>query len=105
LRPREAVKHVAVPDGGQSYNPALDDWEDLIHRKATKEQERLDKLAQVEWVPQPETIQDEPELSESEDEQPSGPSYLAKPVKALRKTQTQRNKQARQVEQVHPPSN
>jgi hypothetical protein len=103
LRPRETVDAVTVADGGQSYNPALEEWQVLINRKAIEEQDRLDKIAAKEWVPQPEDVETPaPEDSdeESEDEKTEGESFLAKPVQIKRKTQAQRNKRVRQIEQV-----
>ena len=54
LRPRDKVKAVTVASPGQSYNPTLEDWEEAINRTATEEQQRLEKIARKEWVPQPE---------------------------------------------------
>jgi Nop53 (60S ribosomal biogenesis) len=104
LRPRKAVKAVTVPDEGQSYNPTLEGWSDLIQRTAVEEQKRLDKIAQKEWVPEPEPeTLDTPKIenmSEDELEEQTGETFLAKPVQLVRKTRSQRNKQLRQLEQV-----
>lgn len=103
LRPRESVHAVTVAEAGQSYNPALEDWEDLISRTAEQEQERLTKIAMKEWVPQPEDVETPaPEVdseAEEEDQEKKGETYLGKPVKVKRKTRAQRNRQLRQQEQ------
>jgi nucleolar protein 53 len=102
LHPPESVLPVTVADRGQSYNPALEDWEHLVNRKTIEEKARLDKIAQKEWVP----VSDHAETPAGEDlgsevEENAGSSFLGKPVKAIRKTKTQRNKQLRQVQQVY----
>ena len=106
LRPREKVKAVTVAEGGQSYNPTLEDWEDIIQKTAVEEQQRLDKIAFKEWVPQPEeeveTPAHEDEDSEEEKEETTE-SFLNKPVQVRRKTTAQRNKQIRVAEQVASP--
>jgi len=106
LRPRGAVEAVQVAEGGQSYNPALEDWEDLISRTANKEEERLAKIAFREWVPVPpaeeaETpnVHDDDE-EEDEEGETQGETYLGRPVKVKRKTQAQRNKLLRQKEHL-----
>jgi len=103
LRPRESVDAVTVAKAGQSYNPALEDWEDLISQTAEQEQARLAKIAMKEWVPQPEDIETPAPEASSEDEseeEEKGETYLGKPVKVKRKTRAQRNKQLRQQEQT-----
>lgn len=105
LRQRESVNAVTVAKAGQSYNPALEDWEDLISRTAEEEQERLTKIAMKEWVPQPEDVETPAPEADSEDDDQvdqvgKGETYLAKPVKVQRKTRAQRNKQLRQQEQL-----
>ena len=103
LRPREQVKAVKVAESGQSYNPALEDWETLIHRTAEEEQGRLLKIAQKEWVAVPEEAETPgPVNEESESEEQPGESFLRKPVQIRRKTTAQRNKQARHAELVPP---
>ena len=108
LRPRDKVEAVTVASGGQSYNPTLEDWEETINRTALEEQQRLEKIAQKEWVPQPEEVEtpaaenDDIEEEEEEEEETSE-TFLGKPVQVLRKTKSQRNKQARQAEQVSSP--
>ena len=102
LRPREKVKAVTVAEGGQSYNPTLEDWETLIHRTAEEEQNRLLKIAQKEWVALPEEAETPlPVNEESESEDQLGESFLRKPVQIRRKTAAQRNKQARHAELVN----
>jgi hypothetical protein len=102
LRPREKVKAVTVAEGGQSYNPTLEDWETLIQRTAEEEQNRLLKIAQKEWVALPEEAETPlPVNEESESEDQVGESFLRKPVQIRRKTAAQRNKQARHVELVN----
>jgi nucleolar protein 53 len=109
LRPRETVDAVTIAEGGQSYNPALEDWEDLISRTAEREEERLTKIAMKEWVPQPEDVEtpaadqddsDEHDEDNNDQGENRGLTFLGKPVKVQRKTQAQRNKQARQQEQL-----
>lgn len=103
LRPRKQVEAVKVPEGGQSYNPTLEDWEQLIERTAEEEQERLLKIAQKEWVPPPEEAETPVpanEQSDSEREDEVRESFLRKPVQVRRKTTAQRNKQARHAELV-----
>ena len=99
LRPREDALTMTVAEGGQSYNPSLEDWEELIYRTAKEEQTRLAKIAQKEWVPQP--VEEETPLAKSDDEE-SEPTenFLGKPVQVKRKTRAQRNKEARQAEMV-----
>jgi nucleolar protein 53 len=101
LRHRE--KAVSVPEGGQSYNPTLEEWEDIINRTAIKEQHRLADIAKRERVATPESddgtpAQDDEEREEEEEQR--GESYLGKPVQLRRKTRAQRNKQARLAEEV-----
>lgn len=101
LRPRKDVKAVTVAEGGQSYNPTLEEWEDFVNRNAINEQERLDMIARKEWVPEPE--EEESPMTrneESEDEQEPSENFSGKPVQVRRKTKAQRNKQARVAEQV-----
>jgi hypothetical protein len=101
LRPRDGVKAVTVAEGGQSYNPTLEEWEGFIDYNAVSEQERLDKIARKEWVPQPEEVESPVvENEESEDEQEPSESFLGKPVQVHRKTRAQRNRKARVAEQV-----
>ena len=101
LRPHDVAKAVTIAEGGQSYNPTLEDWEDLINRTAVEEQNRLFKQAQKEWVPQPEEVETPAAGNESEeDEEERSESFLGKPVQVRRKTRAQHNKEARQAEQV-----
>lgn len=106
LRSRDKARNVTVAAAGQSYNPSLEDWEDLINDTAEKEQQRLLKIAEKERVAQPKEA-DTPaeEMSESEEEDvEKRESFLGKPVKTVRKTRVQRNRQAREMERVHTPS-
>ena len=98
---RSSNTAVSVAEAGQSYNPALEDWEDIIERTTIKEQKRLQHIARKEWVAKAEEVETPApvEESEGEDEEPTE-SFLAKPVQVKRKTRAQRNKEARQVEQV-----
>lgn len=103
LRPRDKVKAVTVASGGQSYNPTLEDWEETINRTALEEEERLAKIAKKEWVPQPEEEVETPAAENddiSENEKEASETFLSKPVQVRRKTKAQRNKQAREAEQV-----
>jgi hypothetical protein len=98
----DSKEAVSVANGGQSYNPAFEEWKNLIDTSAGKEQERLAKIAQLEWVPEPQYVEmSDVEDEESEEEEPSE-SFLAKPVSVVRKTKSQRNKQVRRLEQVLP---
>jgi hypothetical protein len=100
IRNPESKEAVAVANGGQSYNPAFEEWKNLIDTSTEREQERLAKIAQREWVPEPQDVEmSDAEAEESEDEEPSE-SFLAKPVSVVRKTKSQRNKQVRRMEQV-----
>ena len=90
-----------MAESGQSYNPTLEDWEELIHRTAVEEQGRLSKIAQKEWVAQGEEVETPgPVNEESESEEEVKESFLGKPVQVRRKTTAQRNKQARHAELV-----
>jgi hypothetical protein len=107
LRPRDKVQAVTVASGGQSYNPTLEDWEDIINKTAVEEQQRLDRIAFKEWVPQPEEEEEvetpAAEDEDSEEEQGATESFLRAPVQVRRKTTSQRNKQAREAEKVTTP--
>jgi Nop53 (60S ribosomal biogenesis) len=103
LRPRDKVEAVTVASAGQSYNPTLEDWEDIINKTSVEEQRRLDRITCEEWVPQPEEVETpaaENEESE-EEEQGASESFLRAPVQVRRKTTSQRNKQAREAEKVN----
>ena len=101
LRPREQVEAVKVPEGGQSYNPTLEEWEQLINRTAEEEEDRLLKIAQKEWVARPEEAETPvPVDEESESEEEGRESFLRRPVLVRRKTTAQRNKQTRHAELV-----
>lgn len=104
---RSRQENVVIAAAGQSYNPTLEDWEQLIENAAEGEQQRLHKIAEKERVATPEEAQT-PEEEESEEEEEEnqlhkGESYLGKPVKTIRKTTAQRNRQARELERVSPP--
>jgi Nop53 (60S ribosomal biogenesis) len=99
---RSSSTKVAVPEAGQSYNPALQDWEEIIQRSALGEERRLERVAVREFVARAEEV-DTPfgdGEEEEEEEEAVGESFLAKPVQVIRKTRAQRNKHARQLEQV-----
>lgn len=102
LRPRTAIKAVTVAEGGQSYNPSLEDWESLVDRTAEGERIRLQKQARKEWVPKAEEAETPAaeDNSEDEDEDEPSESFLGKPVQVRRKTRAQRNKEARQKQGV-----
>jgi nucleolar protein 53 len=100
LRPREKAKAVTVAGAGQSYNPTLEDWEDLINQTAVEEQHRLHKIANKEWVPKPEETEPSTVKADSEEEQEPSETFLGKPVQVRRKTKAQRNRQARHAETV-----
>jgi len=102
LRSRDKAQNVVVPAAGQSYNPTLDDWEDLINNTAEQEQQRLVKIAEKERVAEPEEEEaPQAEISQSEEEETEkSESFLGKPVKTIRKTRAQRNRQAREMERV-----
>jgi hypothetical protein len=91
---------VSVANGGQSYNPAFEEWKNLIDTSAEKEQERIAKIAQLEWVPEPQDVEMSDAEDEESDEEERSESFLAKPVSVVRKTKSQRNKQVRRLEQV-----
>jgi hypothetical protein len=93
---------VSVADGGQSYNPAFEEWKNFIDTSAEKEQERLAKIAQLEWVPEPQDVEISDIEEDSETEEEPKESFLGKPVAVIRKTKSQRNKQVRRQEQVPP---
>jgi len=102
LRSQDKAQNVVVPAAGQSYNPTLDDWEELINNTTEQEQRRLIKIAQKERVAEPEeeeTPQAETSQSQEEETEKSE-SFLGKPVKTIRKTRAQRNRQAREMERV-----
>lgn len=103
LRAETKVPAVTVPSKGQSYNPAFEDWAELINETAAKEQKRLNEVARKEWVPDPEA--EHPALEpvpneETEEEAEMVENFLGKSVQVRRKTRTQRNKQRRILEQV-----
>jgi nucleolar protein 53 len=100
---RTSDKAVKVAQAGQSYNPTLEDWEEIIERTATEEQKRLEDIARKEWVPEPEDIETphpDQESSDEETEEETKETCLRKPVQVKRKTRAQRNKEARQIEQA-----
>jgi nucleolar protein 53 len=100
IRNPESKEAVAVANGGQSYNPAFEEWKNLIDTSAEKEQERLARIAQREWVPEPQDVEMSDAEDEEEEEEEASESFLAKPVSVVRKTKSQRNKQVRHLEQV-----
>jgi hypothetical protein len=104
LRSRDEVQKVVVAAAGQSYNPTLEDWEELINDTAKQEQQRLLKVAQKERVAEPETTETpQVGMSESEAEETEKlESFLGKPVKTIRKTRARRNKRAHEMERVSP---
>jgi Nop53 (60S ribosomal biogenesis) len=102
LRSRTGVPAVAIADKGQSYNPAYDDWTELINNTASYEQKRLDKIAKQEWVPEPEPeapVKESGHADTQEDDE-GKVSFLGKPVELRRKTRAQRNRQRRVLEEV-----
>jgi Nop53 (60S ribosomal biogenesis) len=105
LRSQQKAQNVVIVSAGQSYNPTLEDWEQLMKNTAEGEQQRLLKIAEKERVATPEEAHT-PKNSESEEEEEDqvdkGESFLGKPVKTIRKTRTQRNRQARELERVSP---
>jgi Nop53 (60S ribosomal biogenesis) len=106
LRSQQKAQNVVVAAAGQSYNPTLEDWEQLIETTAEGEQQRLHKIAKKERVATPEegqTPEDSAEEDEEEENQvDNGESFLGKPVRTVRKTRAQRNRQAREQGRVFP---
>ena len=102
LRLRDKAQNVIVPAAGQSYNPTLDDWEELVNETAEQERQRLLKIAEKERVAEPEEEETpQAEISQSEEEEPEkSESFLGKRVKKIRKTRAQRNRQSREMERV-----
>ncbi|KAF8421268.1 ribosome biogenesis protein Nop53/GLTSCR2 [Tirmania nivea] len=102
---------VKVPEGGISYNPHFEEWDELLRKEGAREveaekkrlkeeaeeKERLARLAQVEAEELAKAAGGEVQEKEEKDEQDADgepTETFAKP-RAVRKTRVQRNKESR----------
>ncbi|VVT55763.1 uncharacterized protein SAPINGB_P004726 [Magnusiomyces paraingens] len=115
-------KTIKIPDAGKSYNPTIEDWKALIElehgREAKREEERKaleEQKAKIQLLI--DTYDDNGELSDEDDEsdeeddeeeeeeeeskeEEAGSLSVNPPVKAKKKTRTQRNRQRRHAEKL-----
>lgn len=116
----KALPAVKIPEGGISYNPRFEEWDELLRREGDKEveaekrrlkeeQEEQERLARIEKLDAEELArelaevekgdrseEDDNESDESNDDELKG-GFAKK--RAVRKTRVQRNKEKRRKEQ------
>ena len=105
-----ALPAVVLADEGQSYNPPIDEWNDLIERKAGEESARLQKIgnpktiraaqAPDERLAQSLSIADASGDDASEGDDDNVLSTSTAQARATKKTQAQRNREARIAAQL-----
>jgi len=109
---------VKVPEGGISYNPHFEEWDELLRKEGDREieaekkrlkeeaeeKERLARIALVEAEELAKAAagggEEEEEEEEEGDEVDDGPKETFTKPRAVRKTRVQRNKEARLKEQA-----
>ncbi|RPB29402.1 P60-like protein [Terfezia boudieri ATCC MYA-4762] len=105
---------VKVPEGGISYNPHFEEWDDLLRKEGDKEvgaekkrlkeeaeeRERLARIAQIEAEELAKAAAGEEEEEEDNLEGDEGLKETFTKPRAVRKNRVQRNKEARLKEQA-----
>lgn len=107
----QALPAIQVAESGQSYNPPIEEWNDLIERKA-EVQQKLDEAQRLQNVKSRAAQGVDERFEENlgagsgsedvsdndEEDEPSEAKKVA--TRATAKTQTQRNKEARKQRQI-----
>ncbi|CCG81236.1 p60 domain-containing protein [Taphrina deformans PYCC 5710] len=106
----QSLPAIEVAEAGQSYNPPIEQWNDLIERKA-QEQVKLDAAQKVQNTKihaaqgvDERFEHDSQHVSDDDEEMPADASDLSTTntnvARAMAKTQTQRNREARRQRQI-----